>query len=168
MVLRRFINPREIKARFVVALKFIWKYPLRSAMMGAFITSPLLDRWLRHRAHNQLYGPVYQKFLTGSRPLNEDRYKGMKVVDRETVFEMIKTELFPEPVNHNKGTHFGVIIGPSGSGKSCAVQKTCHENHEGVLYFEIVNADTFVAELCSIVGMKTSLATLRFSIGIHF
>ena len=84
----------------------------------------------------------------------------MKVVDRETLFEMIKTELFPESVNHNKRTRIGVIIGPSGSDKSYAVQNTCHENPEGVLYFEIVNADTFVAELCSTVGMKMSPATV--------
>ena len=57
---------------------------------------------------------------------------------------------------NNKGdsTCFGVIVGPSGTGKTIAVKDLCHTYPEGVFYHEISDPKSFVLALAEEVGMK--------------
>ena len=81
-------------------------------MLGGIFALLLIDFWLIKRAAHQLYDPVYIRLVTGSRPLEEDQYPRMKVVDRKTVLEEIKSHYFPATVNPEVRICFGVIIGP--------------------------------------------------------
>ena len=62
-------------------------------------------------------------------------------LNTEPVFQPdIATELtklfFP---SNNKANCFGVIIGPSGRGKTTAISELCNKSPYGVLYHKIVN-----------------------------
>ena len=49
---------------------------------------------------------------------------------------------------------FGIIIGPSRSGKTTAVMALCNRFWEGVLYYEIDEPNSFVSDLSREIGMK--------------
>ena len=61
----------------------------------------------------------------------------------------------PEKSNESVGICFGVLVGPSSSGKTTAVREVCSNNPEGILYYEISEPSTFVAGLSKEIGMKT-------------
>ena len=58
------------------------------------------------------------------------------------------------PNEQKKLGHFGVILGPSGSGKSVATRDLCEKHPKGVLYVDIVEPNVFHKDLATCIGMK--------------
>ena len=52
-----------------------------------------------------------------------------------------------------KINHFGVILGPSGSGKSVAIRDLCEKHLKGILYVEIIKPIIFHKDLATCIGM---------------
>ena len=95
----------------------------------------------------------------GSRPKNMTGNENAAGVPRPEVATYLTKWFLPEerllPV-----TRFGVIIGPSGTGKTSAVRELCNNNPHGVLYFEIKEPNSFVKQLSKELEIKTSPNTM--------
>ena len=52
-----------------------------------------------------------------------------------------------EVIRKAKFRHFGVIVGPTGTGKSSLVRIACQKYSREVLYYEIVNPDSSAVRL---------------------
>ena len=53
---------------------------------------------------------------------------------------------------HNK--QFGVIVGPTGTGKSAVVRNVCNKDPEGTLYVEVTEPGEFVQQLAHELNLK--------------
>ena len=51
---------------------------------------------------------------------------------------------------------FGVVVGPSGTGKTLLMREVCNESPTGVLYMEVFDPSSCVEELAKATGMVTS------------
>ena len=49
---------------------------------------------------------------------------------------------------------FGLIVGPTGTGKSALVTKECNRFPKGVLYYNVCEPTVFARKLAETVGMK--------------
>lgn len=71
-------------------------------------------------------------------------------------FADICNKYLPQPWDDLKFLRFGVVIGPSRSGKMSAIREMCYKYPDGIIYFEIGEPKNFVNVLSRSVGMKTS------------
>ena len=80
-----------------------------------------------------------------------------KLFSRKEYEDEVKECFFPsvpELRETNKG--FGIIVGPTGSGKTTLVTGLCNKFPGGVLYYHVTNPMVFSKGLATAVGMKTS------------
>ncbi len=76
------------------------------------------------------------------------------VVEREDVLAAIKELVFKNGVQDHNG-QFGIILGPSGTGKTYLTRLACcDESASGVVYFEIKSVKLFPKELAHAFGLK--------------
>lgn len=61
-----------------------------------------------------------------------------------------------ETANVDDQKHFGVMVGPTGMGKTSIVRQQCHKFPMGVLYYKIVEPKTFTTRLADELDMKIS------------
>lgn len=136
-------------------LKWLVKNPFKSLAIFA-IGSPVLNWYLKRKVQKELQVPVYQKLVSGSRPLLLTSHSGT-VIPRPQVEEDIRKSFLMESGNNK--TRFGAIIGLSGCGKTYAVQDICNKYPKGVLYHEVQVASNFVTSLSQEIGMKLGART---------
>ena len=139
------------------------RYPIKSAVI---LSLPFVHWGLKYRAKSQLEYPIYKQLVKGSRPPPLCIPPGLCEIKRPH----LKNELLKVVGSRrNGGGHgddgarfgrFGVVIGPSGTGKSLLMREVCNDFPTGVLYIEIFNAHSCVKELAKAAGMVTSPQSL--------
>ena len=70
-------------------------------------------------------------------------------IDRSEEIERIKSLFIAEPTSPN----FGVVLGPSGTGKTYASRAACNERPDYILYHEIISPYSAPEELAKVAGM---------------
>ena len=63
-------------------------------------------------------------------------------------------ELFFPGVEPKEKNYFGVVVGPTGTGKTSLVTSECNKHPGGVLYYNACEPRVFAKELAEAVGMK--------------
>ena len=127
----------------------------KSIGVGIFVGSPLIDYYLKNKSATEKKVPVYDKLVQGSQP---GLIRRPHPIYRPDVMSGIKSRFLPQ--SSDEVTRFGLVIGPSGSGKSYAIKDFCNQFPEGMIYHEIVEPSSFVTSLSKELGMKTAPATV--------
>ena len=96
---------------------------------------------------------VYKQIETGSVPRIPHR-EPSNMVPREDLAKEMVYLFFPYDRQTRKRTTFGLIVGPTGTGKTALVTKECNTCPEGVLYYNVCEPKVFAHELAEAVGMK--------------
>ena len=122
---------------------------LSTLLGGALLFGGVGDYILRVICSNRRIKPIDKKLEEGSNPA----YTLSLIVARDKLEKDIKYLLRPSSKT-NDVEMFGLIIGPSGAGKTCAVKKVCSQNPSGILYFEISEAENFHEKLAEEIGMQ--------------
>ena len=92
------------------------------------------------RRHEKLRQPVYKKIINRSRP---KLLYGDTVIPREDdklLQWFIQRDLACDPCNKQ----FGVVVGPTGTGKSALIREVCNKDPKGTLYVEVREPEEFV------------------------
>ena len=94
--------------------------------------------------------------------LEENIYKKMEegnnqnprlMIAREDLSKELFEFYFPG-VGSKVKNYFGVVIGPTGTGKSALVTSECNKHPGGVLYYNACEPQVFAKELAEAIGMK--------------
>ena len=99
---------------------------------------------------------VYEKIEMGTRP---PLLRQKHMISREKTAEEIVELFFPksdEDASKGDRHSFGLIIGPTGTGKTCLVTNLCNKFPKGVIYYEVVEPKTFSVNLSKALSMKTA------------
>lgn len=135
------------------SLGFLKTHPLKTTAFLAVVFYPITDRYLRAKAIQELIDPVISKMEMGSRPV----VSLSSIYPRPELNDVLK-KLYLDRYSdnlHKDLVCFGVVVGPSGTGKTVAVKNLCQQFPEGVLYHEISQPECFVQALAEEIGMKT-------------
>lgn len=142
-----------------VAMKWIGANPRKSASIGFLMGLPVMDFYLKRKAKQELESSIYEKLVKGTKPVVPLDQKLPQRVPQVFRHETNSIKDLMIPARDEVQTRFGVVIGPSGSGKTHIVTKLCNENHEGVIYYEILIPNSFLLGVSEAIGMKTRPAT---------
>ena len=125
-------------------------HPMKTTALLSIVFAPVTDRCLRARAINGLNNPVLEKMEIGSRP----DVKVSCFMPRVEISTFIKSLYLDNKANGY--AWFGLIVGPSGTGKTTIVRDLCERLPKGVLYHEArgFGREQFVQSLAEEVGMK--------------
>ena len=99
---------------------------------------------------------VYKNMEKGSKPLLPKK----RLIPREDIAEEVKRFFFPEYKAGKRETDdkyangFGIIVGPTGSGKTTLVVNLCNKFPQGVLYYHSMEPEVFSENLAETVAMK--------------
>ena len=114
------------------------------------VGSPLINYVLKVKASWDLTGPAVTKIETGTRP-------SLPIMNMDKM--IARPHLEKEPFNlfhpSQDETFFGIVIGPSGTGKTMAIRNFCRMYPSGVMYYEVREASFFAEELAEEVGIRT-------------
>ena len=134
----------------------IQKYPRASA---AIICTPLAHLGLKLRAKRQLEQPIYAQLEKGTNPeVTSIEYEFPMICRPELETQLAKLIV----VAHKRQVDrlFGLVIGPSGTGKTMLTRKVCRDHPNGVLYMEVFDPLSLTEELAKAVGMVVSPTNL--------
>lgn len=99
---------------------------------------------------------MYENMEKGSKlPLPKKQ-----LIPREGIAEEVKRFFFPDYKVGDRETAgqyangFGIIVGPTGSGKTTLVVDLCNKFPQGVLYYHAMEPEVFSQELAETVAMK--------------
>ena len=123
------------------------KHPKKSIAAGVVLSHfglKALSRW-------RLETPIIKKIEEGSRP--KPLPTTFVPVDRPDLEKSVYDLLHPYPKNGVEDNLFGVVIGPSGTGKTALLRKMCCRDLEGILYLEICDPRYISLDLRDAVGM---------------
>ena len=98
--------------------KWIMTNPLKS-ICAIVVRMPIMDAYLQRKATRELYWPVVNKLMQGSKP---STIPSAVRIAREDIDSYMCEMFLPDEWSDLKATRFGVIIGPSGSGKTSAAR----------------------------------------------
>ena len=89
---------------------------------------------LKALSRHKLEAPVLRK-TEGSRP---ECITSESTIDRPLIEQELKQLVSPDSVGSliSEGL-FGIVIGPSGTGKTALMRKVCSSDPEGILYLEM-------------------------------
>ena len=108
-------------------------------MLSTFSLSADVIWNLRPSRVNQRRNKSINDLLVGPVPVTIECGDEMEI-NREKIITLIKNT-FIEPQSSEDRKQFGVIIGPTGTGKTFSTRTACRENPHGVLYTEINTAN---------------------------
>ena len=108
-----------------------------------------------------VFGAVYSGIVRPmrfNRAIDKTLQRGSKpeqlpttfVIERPKEIESV-TRLLNTPVHTPR---FGVVLGPSGTGKSFVTRAACYANPSWILYHELFGADTAANELATVAGFR--------------
>ena len=151
-----------IKAKLLPLSKFRHSGTAVAGLMG--LTSYIY--WNMQQAPKRKVGSIDLMLERGSRP---NFSKENLVVDRSSEIELIVNNFIrPKP----ESKLFGVILGPTGTGKTYLTQSVCNrDSREGVLYYHI-QEDIYPTGMAKAIGMRLEpnglFDVLMSYFGIHF
>ena len=123
-----------------------------SVMMGLVFTYPILNCCLKKWAESHLVTQMDHALERGSTPylpkIIEDN-----LIDRKGLRESIMRLFIPTMAKKKLG-YFGVILEPSGTGKTTIISNICRKHPEGVIYLEICEPESFSQRLAAKMGMR--------------
>ena len=136
-------NPPPPPLGFWEIIKYYGRLFL-SSRLGKFLIStvslPAYVIWnIRPSRINQRRNKPIYDLLVGPVPVTIECGDEMEI-NREKIITSIKNT-FIEPQSSEDRKQFGVIIGPTGTGKTFSTRTACRENPHGVLYTEINTAN---------------------------
>ena len=121
------------------------------------------------KAKRQLEHPIYNQLVNGSRPDPLCIPPGLCEIKRphlkNELYKVVGSgrEVENGEEHGDEGAQFGqfgVVVGPSGTGKTLLMREVCNDFPKGVLYVEIFDAHSCVKELAKAAGMVTSPQSL--------
>ena len=131
-------------------VKWVTANPRKAFAVAITVGSPFINYLLQKKASRDLIGPAVRKIETGTRPslpiMNTD-----KMIARTD----LEKELFNLFHPSQGETFFGIVIGPSGTGKTMAIRNFCRLYPSAILYFEVREVNFFAEELAKEAGIKT-------------
>ena len=143
-----------------VMSRAIKKYPKISCVI---LCIPVAHYGLLVRADRRLRSPILSKLEEGScPPAIPPLEEVVGIIGRPNVEEMV-TQLVLPPAVQAKATmeqaatlkHFGVVLGPSGTGKTTIVRRLCARYRHGIIYHEVFDPRSLKDDLAKAVGMVT-------------
>ena len=132
------------------------KYPRTSATI---IGTPLAHLGLKLRAKRQLEQPIYEQLEKGTNPEVTTAEYNFPIICRPEL-ETQLAKLIAVKHTRQVSRLFGVVIGPSGTGKTLLTRKVCRDHPNGVLYMEVFEPLSLTKELAKAVGMVVSPTNL--------
>jgi hypothetical protein len=136
---------RAIYGRVSIVIK---KHPFTAALVPLL---PIAHFGQKALSHHRLKAPVLRKIEEDSRPTC---IPSVRTIDHPLLEQELKQLVYPHSVEglSSEGL-FGIVIGPSGTGKTALVRKMCSSDPEGVLYFEVFDPRCLAQDLGTAVGM---------------
>ena len=163
---KRFSNSYQLREGVKQGVKSISKWSV--LFVFALVISPVADRYLRRRARREKSGSIFKKMQTGSRPLVPISHT-TSMIERTKELEQLQRIFFPHTLGEIKQhsvretpsmSLFGILVGPSGTGKTVAITHLCNEFPQGIMYCEVREPLAFPATLATEVGMKLGASDL--------
>ena len=147
-------------------VKLIYKW----SALGVFtlMLSPVADRFLKWRGQREKSGSIYKKMEAGSRPPVPISHT-TSMIERTIELEQLQRIFFPHTLGEIKEhsaretpsmSLFGLLVGPSGTGKTVAITHLCNQFPQGIMYCEVREPLAFPETLAAEVGMKLGTSGL--------
>ena len=146
-----------------VMSRAIKEYPKISCVI---LSIPFAHYGLLVRADRRLRSRILSKLEEGSCPSAIPPLE--EVIGRPNVEEMVTQLVLPPAVQAKATTeqaatkeqvaklkHFGVVLGPSGTGKTTIVRRLCARYRHGFIYHEVFDPRSLTDDLAKAVGMVT-------------
>lgn len=118
--------------------------------VGTVATAVAIQQYMKF-ATTSLQKRVYKQMLRGTRPPVP---VGAEWIPREEISKELVDLFFPKGGELRRT--FGLIVGPTGTGKTVLVSDLCNQYPEGVLFYEVREPKTFASGLARAVSMKIS------------
>lgn len=141
-------------------LNFARRYLRSTLCVGLIGCAPVANWYLKRiKVKEELYKPVYKKLEIGSRPnvgITDEKH----VVPRDNISTMISEFLKLSPRHHESKENeqpkakLGLVMGPSGTGKSILLREVCNKFPHGLIYIEVVEPVSFPIALAKEISMK--------------
>ena len=128
------------------ALTITTKYPKSSRAAAAVLSIPFVHYGLISLSRRRLETPILKKIEEGTKP---ELLPTFITIDRPSLEDDLNVLLHPD----KEDDKFGVVIGPSGTGKTAMLRKVCRRRPEGVLYYEVFDPVCFAQDLGEAAGM---------------
>ena len=122
------------------------KYPKSSMAAAAVLSIPFAHYGLISRSRWRLETPILKKIEKGTKP---KLIPNFVTIDRPSVEDDLNAILHPIKLDNK----FGVVIGPSGTGKTAVLRKLCLRRPEGIVYYEVFDPVCFAQDLGKAAGM---------------
>ena len=118
------------------------------------VISPLADFYLKKRGVKMKNNLVFKTMEYGSRP----RVPVEEIEKRTKEFDQLQRVFLPHTLDQCSATPsrslFGLLVGPSGTGKTVAITYLCNKFPKGAMYCEVREPFAFPETLATEVGMK--------------
>ena len=95
---------------------------------------------------------IYKKMEEGNKPCIPHRNPRLMIAREDLSKELF--EFYFPGVGSKVKNYFGVVIGPTGTGKSALVTSECNNHPGGVLYYNACEPQVFAKELAEAIRMK--------------
>ena len=115
--------------------------------VGLMATTSFAHIYMKH-ATASLEEDVYNQLLMGTMP----HVPAAEMIRREGISEELVDLFFPRAGKLRR--KFGLIVGPTGTGKTVLVTNLCNSYPEGVLYYEVREPKALATGLARAVSMK--------------
>ena len=138
---------------------------LAVSLLSTFSLSAYVIWNLRPSRVNQRRNKSINDLLVGPVPMDMECSAQMEI-NRKEVITSIEQELI-KPKLSDRIKKFGIIIGPTGTGKTFSTQRACNRNPHGVLYTEL-NTGNFVKEFAEQTGVPIEPRGLFDFVAKHF
>ena len=142
---------RNLKCASLRAIHNVLKYPKAS---GLLMCAPFLHFYVRWRAERRLKAPILAALEKGTSPRCLPLTSTW--TDRSEVEQKL-TQLITRPGRANVDVRsFGVVLGPSGTGKTALTRLVCRRHPVGTIYHEIYDPLSAAEELAKAAGLIIS------------